>query len=74
MGYSVARSKKSLSRLSFFSGPIELTRNTTTNKTIRLSLADGSGQTKCLAVSLPLGILRTGIYDANVSPSCKKQL
>jgi prepilin-type N-terminal cleavage/methylation domain-containing protein len=46
--------------------------NTTTNKTIRLSLADGSGQTKCLAVSLPLGIIRLGIYDANATPPCKK--
>ena len=49
--------------------------NTTTNKTIRLSLSDGSGQTKCLAVSLPLGIIRTGIYDTNATPPvCKKAL
>jgi type II secretory pathway pseudopilin PulG len=49
--------------------------NTTTNKTIRLSLADGSGQTKCIAVSLPLGMIRTGIYDTTVNPPvCKKPL
>ncbi len=43
--------------------------NTTTNKTIRLSLADGSGETKCLAISMPLGVIRTGIYDGT---ACKK--
>ena len=49
--------------------------NTTTNKTIRLSLSDGSGQTKCLAVSLPLGMIRTGIYDTTANPPvCKKPL
>ena len=46
--------------------------NTTTNKTIRLALADGSGETKCLAISMPIGVIRTGIYDATATPSCKK--
>ena len=41
--------------------------NTTTNKTIKLSI-DGVGEVKCLSLSMPLGIMRTGIFE---SGTCK---
>ncbi|GAC1501352.1 MAG: hypothetical protein NVS2B14_14100 [Chamaesiphon sp.] len=43
--------------------------NTNNNNTILIGLADGSGQTKCLVISRPLGMLRAGIYDGN---TCNK--
>jgi prepilin-type N-terminal cleavage/methylation domain-containing protein len=37
--------------------------NTTTNKTIILALKDNPQRPQCIAISAPLGIIRTGIYN-----------
>ena len=39
--------------------------NTTTQTTIRIYFADGTGTQKCLALSMPLGVIRTGTYQSN---------
>jgi prepilin-type N-terminal cleavage/methylation domain-containing protein len=45
--------------------------NTTTNKSIILTIRDSPTQTRCLTVSAPLGIIRLGSYDL-VSNTCRK--
>jgi prepilin-type N-terminal cleavage/methylation domain-containing protein len=45
--------------------------NTTTNKSVILAIRDSPGNTRCLTVSAPLGIIRLGSYDLN-SNACRK--
>ncbi|PSP16121.1 MAG: hypothetical protein BRC52_15180 [Cyanobacteria bacterium SW_5_48_44] len=48
--------------------------NTNNNNTIRVYFSDNPvPEQKCLAVSMPLGIMRTGTYKANGDPKCQKQ-
>ena len=39
--------------------------NTTTQTTIRIYFADGTGTQKCVELSKPLGVIRTGRYQNN---------
>lgn len=45
--------------------------NTNNNNTIHFS-SEAVTQQKCLAISMPLGIIREGIYDSSASPRCQK--
>ncbi|WP_310486955.1 prepilin-type N-terminal cleavage/methylation domain-containing protein [Chamaesiphon sp. VAR_69_metabat_338] len=45
--------------------------NTTTNKTVILSIRDSPKNTRCLTVSAPLGIIRLGTYNA-IADTCRK--
>lgn len=46
--------------------------NTNNNNTLHFS-SEAVNEDKCLAISMPLGIIREGIYDSNASPKCQKQ-
>jgi prepilin-type N-terminal cleavage/methylation domain-containing protein len=45
--------------------------NTTTNKTIILGIKNSPEREKCITISAPLGIIRTGVYDRQ-NKSCLK--
>jgi prepilin-type N-terminal cleavage/methylation domain-containing protein len=45
--------------------------NTTTNKTVILSVRDSPRNKRCLTVSAPLGIIRLGSYD-EIDLACRK--
>lgn len=45
--------------------------NTNNNNTIDFS-SEAVSERPCLAISMPLGIIREGIYDSNASPKCQK--
>jgi Tfp pilus assembly protein FimT len=51
--------------------PYGIRGNTTTNKTVILSVRDSPRNTRCLTVSAPLGIIRLGTYDA-IARACRK--
>jgi len=54
-------------------GNTTFTNPTLTTQTIGVYLSNGAGKQKCLQVSSPLGIIRTGIYDPTTNPvSCNK--
>jgi prepilin-type N-terminal cleavage/methylation domain-containing protein len=45
--------------------------NTTSNKTIILGIKNNRDRQKCITISSPLGIIRTGVYDSK-NKSCQK--
>ncbi len=47
--------------------------NTDTTTTIKIYLADNSGKQKCLVLSSPLGVIRTGKYNASATDSCEPE-
>jgi Tfp pilus assembly protein FimT len=51
--------------------PYGIRGNTTTNKTVVLSVRDNHQNVRCLTISAPLGIVRLGSYDT-IAHSCRK--
>ena len=51
--------------------PYGIRGNTTTNKTVVLSVRDNHQNARCLTISAPLGIIRLGSYDT-IAHSCGK--
>jgi type II secretory pathway pseudopilin PulG len=51
--------------------PYGIRGNTTTNKTVVLSVRDNDRDARCLTISAPLGIIRLGSYNT-ISHSCGK--